>query len=296
MMDGVQFIKGHGTGNDFVILPDPAGQLDLTPSLVAGLCDRRRGIGADGVLRVVRTSAHPEMIGYVDQAEWFMDYRNADGSVAEMCGNGVRVFTRYLLSTGVLPPHGGGLPVATRAGVVRAVSVGDDISVDLALPRLSTGGTATLGALTLAGTAVDCGNPHLVCLLPASVDLLALDLTRPPEVDPKLFPAGANVEMVVPPERIAHPARSASTAGGADLRVRMRVHERGSAETLSCGSGACAVAAVVLRDAGLAHGTVLVDVPGGRLTVTLDARRCALAGPAVLVARGEVDPAALTIG
>ncbi|WP_203858230.1 diaminopimelate epimerase [Plantactinospora mayteni] len=280
----MRFTKGHGTGNDFVLLPDPDGQLGLTPSIVAALCDRRRGIGADGVLRVVRAAKHPDAVGYAGTAEWFMDYWNSDGSFAEMCGNGVRVFTRYLISSGLAEPVDGGLPIATRAGVVRAEVTDGQIAVDLGPPRITGGAVATLGGLTLAGTVVDCGNPHLVCVLPASIALAGLDLTRSPGFDPAAFPTGVNVEFVAPGEPV----------DGADLHVRMRVYERGSAETLSCGSGACAVAAVALRDAGRTGGAVAVDVPGGRLTVTVDDESCWLAGPALLVADGEVDLTALT--
>ncbi|GIG86751.1 diaminopimelate epimerase [Plantactinospora endophytica] len=280
----MRFTKGHGTGNDFVLLPDPDGQLDLTPSTVAALCDRRRGIGADGVLRVVRAAKHPDAVGYAGTAEWFMDYWNADGSLAEMCGNGTRVFTHYLLVNGLAEPVDGGLPIATRSGVVRAEVTAGEISVDLGAPRITGGAVATLGGLTLAGTAVDCGNPHLVCVLPASIELAGLDLTRAPGFDPAAFPTGVNVEFVT----------SAEPVDGADAHVRMRVYERGSAETLSCGSGACAVAAVALRDAGRTAGVVAVDVPGGRLTVTLDGESCWLAGPAVLVAHGEIDLPVLT--
>lgn len=283
MMMGVRFTKGHGTGNDFVLLPDPDGRLALTPALVAALCDRRRGIGADGVLRVVRAPRHPESTAYARQAEWFMDYWNADGSCAEMCGNGVRVFTRYLISHGLAAPAEGGLPIATRAGVVHAVVGEREIAVDLGRPRVGGRGAATVGSLTLAGTAVDTGNPHLVCVLPASIDLGALDLNRPPEVDPALFPNGVNVEFVRPAEPVTV----------ADLHVQLRVYERGSGETLSCGTGALAVAAVAMRDAELDTGRVAVDLPGGRLTVTFDGGRWWLAGPAVLVAHGEVDEAAI---
>ena len=282
----MRFVKGHGTGNDFVILPDPDFTLELTPSLVAALCDRRRGIGADGVLRVVRAAKHPDAAGDAAEAEWFMDYWNADGSIAEMCGNGVRVFTRYLLTSGLASATADGLPVATRAGVVRAVAGSPTISVNMNNPRVYAASTATVGGLTVAGTAVDCGNPHLVCALPGSVRLSSLDLHYAPEFDPAVFPAGVNVEFVSP----------APPAEGADLHVAMRVYERGSAETLSCGSGALAVGAVALRDAGLDAGVVAVDVPGGRLTVTVDEQgRWWLAGPAVLVATGEVDVAALTV-
>ena len=276
------FTKGHGTGNDFVILADPDGRLALTPALVAALCDRRRGIGADGVLRVVRTAKHPDAAGLAGDAEWFMDYWNADGSFAEMCGNGVRVFVRYLLTYG-LADAAGGLPVATRAGVVRAVADGDTVTVDMGTPRLYAASTVTLGPLTVPGAAVDCGNPHLVCALPAAVTLDALDLHVSPAYDEAVFPAGVNVEFTTPGEPV----------DGADLHVHMRVHERGSGETLSCGTGALAVGAVALRDAGLSAGVVAVDLPGGRLTVTVDDGAAWLAGPAVLVATGTVDTAVL---
>ncbi|MGN9809724.1 diaminopimelate epimerase [Micromonospora sp. BQ11] len=281
----MQFTKGHGTGNDFVILPDPDNQLDLTPGTVAALCDRRRGLGGDGVLRVVRAAKHPEAVAMAGEAEWFMDYWNADGSFAEMCGNGARVFVRYLVATGLATPDGDApLPVATRAGVVRAVVTADAVAVEMRRPRLYDSATATLGGLTLPGTAVDVGNPHLVCALPAGLPLTGLDLTRAPDVDARVFPAGVNVEFTAPGEPV----------DGADGHVLMRVYERGSAETLSCGTGACAVAAVALRDAGRDSGVMAVDVPGGRLSVTIGDDSCWLAGPAALVATGEIDPAALT--
>ncbi|MCW3842218.1 diaminopimelate epimerase [Micromonospora yasonensis] len=279
----MEFTKGHGTGNDFVILPDPDGALDLTPELVAALCDRRRGIGGDGVLRVVRAAKHPEGAALAGEAEWFMDYWNSDGSLAEMCGNGARVFVRYLLQTGLAAPAAAALPVATRAGVVRARIEGTDVAVEMQRPRVYGTATATLGGLTLTGAAVDVGNPHLVCAVPAGLELPGLDLTRAPDVDPSAFPSGVNVEFTAPGEPVA----------GTDGHVLMRVYERGSAETLSCGTGACAVAAVALRDAGLDTGTMTVDVPGGRLTVTVTDDSCWLSGPAVLVATGEITLPAL---
>ncbi|SCL21959.1 diaminopimelate epimerase [Micromonospora rhizosphaerae] len=279
----MEFTKGHGTGNDFVILPDPDNALDLTPRLVAALCDRRRGIGGDGVLRVVRAAKHPEGTALAGEAEWFMDYWNADGSFAEMCGNGARVFVRYLLATGLAAPAGETLPVATRAGVVRALVEGETIAVEMRRPRMYATAAATLGGLTIPGTAVDVGNPHLVCALPAGLELAALDLTRAPDVDPAIFPAGVNVEFTAPADPVE----------GSAGHVLMRVHERGSAETLSCGTGACAVGAVALRDAGQDTGTVTVDVPGGRLKVTVTDDSCWLSGPAVLVATGTVNPTAL---
>jgi diaminopimelate epimerase len=276
----MRFAKGHGTGNDFVILPDPDGRLPLTPDFVAALCDRRRGLGADGVLRVVRSAAHPDAAASAGAAEWFMDYWNADGSHAEMCGNGVRVYARYLIEAGWAAPEGT-WPLATRSGVV-PVTIGDEISAGLALPKLSGPSEATVDGRRFTGTAVDVGNPHLVCPVDEPT-LDGLDLSAAPAIDPRIFPAGVNVEFAV----------AGSPPVGADLYRRMRVFERGSGETLSCGSGACAVAAVALDHAGLGEGVVVVDVPGGRLTVTTTATACWLAGPAVIVAHGEIDTEAL---
>ncbi|HKT00115.1 MAG TPA: diaminopimelate epimerase [Rugosimonospora sp.] len=270
----MRFAKGHGTGNDFVILPDPDGALALTPQLVRAVCDRRFGIGGDGVLRVVRTAKHPEAAAYVGTAEWFMDYHNADGSTAEMCGNGVRVFARYLRHTGLADTDQ--IPLATRAGLVMAVLAGDEITVDMVPPVLGPAATATVAGTAYPGTSCSVGNPHLVCPVP---ELSTMDLSAAPGLDPAAFPDGANVEFTVAGEPVP----------GADEHVHMRVYERGSAETLSCGSGACAVAAVALRDAGLAAGRVAVDVPGGRLSVALGPGTCLLTGPAVLVAHGEFE-------
>jgi diaminopimelate epimerase len=283
VMDTLEFSKGHGTGNDFVIVPDPEGAMVLTPKLVRALCDRRFGIGADGVLRVVRSSEFPPAPRYgappppTEGAEWFMDYRNADGSVAETCGNGIRVFARYLVETELVAADR--LTIGTRAGVVAAVVTGDAVSVSMGLPRVSGQGAARVGGRDLPGTAVDCGNPHLVCPVPDARALADLDLTGPPVVDPALFPDGVNVEFTAPVDH---------------HRVAMRVHERGVGETPSCGSGACAVAAATLRAAGQTGGVVTVDVPGGRLTVSLTGEECVLTGPAVLVAHGTVSLAALS--
>ena len=281
----MRFAKAHGTGNDFVVLPDPDGVIDLPPELVAALCDRRTGIGGDGVLRVVRSAKHPDGAGLAAEAEWFMDYRNADGSLAEMCGNGVRAYVRYLIGSGLVPAGTDRLTLATRAGAVPVTVDGDTVTVGLTRPVIGAPGTATVGNAIFEGVAVAVGNPHLVCPVPDAETLNALDLGRPPGHNEAAFPEGVNVEFVAPAVPVA----------GADLHVLMRVHERGSGETLSCGSGACAVAAAVLRDAGREDGTVAVDVPGGRLVVTLDGDECRLAGPAVVVATGEIDPGALTL-
>jgi len=281
MMAGVwSFAKGHGTGNDFVILPDPTGALRLSARLVAAVCDRRRGIGADGVLRVVRAAAHPDAAG--QDAEWFMDYWNADGSFAEMCGNGVRVYARYLVDTGLAAA--GEFALATRSGVVAVQVAPDEVAARLTAPRRYGQSSARIAGDRYSGAQVDVGNPHLVCRLVGGLgELAGLDLTTQPEVSEVDFPAGANVEFIV----------AAPEAVDCDAHVRMRVYERGSGETLSCGTGACAVAAVALADIGRETGTVIVDVPGGRLRITVEPDGCWLAGPAVIVATGEFDPAAM---
>ncbi|WP_018655085.1 diaminopimelate epimerase [Actinomadura flavalba] len=273
----MRFVKGHGTENDFVILPDPDGELELTPAFVAWLCDRRAGVGADGVLRVVRTKAAGEPAVTAQDAEWFMDYRNADGSVAEMCGNGVRVFARYLVDAGLAAP--GTFPIATRAGV-RGVELGaeGDVTVDMGgMPSLLGTAVATLDGAEFPGVSVSVGNPHLACRVDAPV--AALDLTRAPGFDPAVFPAGVNVEFFRPV---------------GERHVEMRVFERGSGETRSCGTGTVAVAlAAALAEPGagpVPDGRWTVDVPGGRVTVTLAGDTAYLAGPAVLVAEGTIRP------
>ena len=243
----MRFLKGHGTENDFVLLPDPDDELDLTEELVRRLCDRRAGLGADGVLRVVR-----------EGDGWFMDYRNADGSVAEMCGNGVRVYARFLVDEGLVPA--GELALSTRGGTKQVVVGTETITVDM--------GRAVVGdPIEVDGqpaTTVDMGNPHAVVHV-ASVD--ALGTLDPERKD-------LNVEYV---EDVG------------PTHLRMRVHERGVGETRSCGTGACAaVVATVLRKGTVRGEPYDVDVPGGRLVVTWrEDGHVTLEGPAVIVAEGE---------
>jgi diaminopimelate epimerase len=282
-LGGVQpipFAKGHGTSNDFVVLPDPDAALDLTPSRVRALCDRHDGLGADGVLRVVRTEAIKteaikEAMDWVDAAgtEWFMDYRNADGSIAEMCGNGVRLFARYLVNAGMVPA--GEFVVGTRGGArpVRVPPCGD-VTVDMGPVRLHGTSSATIEGQAFEGVIVDVGNPHLACIV--EVPLAGLDLTVPPGHDPAAFPHGVNVEFV----SVTGPATAS-----------MRVHERGVGETRSCGTGTVAAAVAVLHLLGSQTGECAVDTRGGRLHVVVDETTTRLTGPAVIVARGELDAA-----
>ncbi|GAC1445059.1 MAG: diaminopimelate epimerase [Mycobacteriales bacterium] len=252
----MRFLKGHGTENDFVLLPDPDGALALTDDDVRRLCDRRAGIGADGVLRVVRSAV---VDGADRSAEWFMDYRNADGSIAEMCGNGVRVYARYLVSAGLAPA--GSMRLATRGGV-RLVDVPaqGDVTVDM--------GVAVVGEPVdidaVAATFVDMGNPHAVVPVASIGTLGVLDPGR----------RDLNVEYV-------------EDRGPA--HIAMRVHERGVGETRSCGTGACAAVVATMLRLGSARGVpYVVDVPGGQLSVTWqDNDSVLLSGPAVLVASGE---------
>ncbi len=305
------FSKGHGTQNDFVLLDDRHATLDLTPDLVRALADRRAGVGGDGVIRVVPTAAVPERAGLLAQdpeATWFMDYRNADGSVAEMCGNGVRVFVAFLERLGLVAladAADGGVPLAvgTRAGV-RYVSreLADFYAVDMGPWRLAGGAAAAAAGfdaevavvgLDVARPALslDLGNPHTVLALADETELETADLTRAPDVQPVPLD-GTNVELVVPLGEVTAPS------GVLVGRVRMRVHERGVGETRSCGTGACAAALAVRTWAGSGAPDVwVVDVPGGSLRVrVLPSGNVELAGPAVLVATGEVDVGGLALG
>lgn len=278
------FAKGHGTENDFVVLPDLGGQLELSPSVVSALCDRRRGLGADGVLRVITAGAAlgagildrlPEGL---DADHWFMDYRNADGSRAQMCGNGVRVFAHYLFSSDledrdefVVGSLAGPRPVVVH----RADDYCADITVAMGKVNRLGAGTATVGGRRLSGLGVDVGNPHLACLVPGLTDaeLAALDVGAPVQFDTTQFPEGVNVEVLTPVR---------------DGAVSMRVHERGVGETRSCGTGTVAAALAALEHQGVATGAVLVRVPGGEVVVEIAANTSFLRGPSVLVARGEL--------
>lgn len=269
----MRFAKGHGTGNDFVILPDPDDDLDLTAGLVARVCDRHFGVGADGVLRVVRAAAAGgDAAG--QQAEWFMDYRNADGSVAEMCGNGVRVFAKYLIEQGMAT--GPELAIATRAGtrMVRAEPDGQ-FTVDMGAATVLEEGEAEAGGQRLAGLAISVGNPHLACIVTQPV--AAIDLDSPRVLRPAALTAGANIEII----RVL-----------GDREVEMRVHERGSGLTLSCGTGAVAAAVAAAARAGeWPSDSALpwtVRVPGGKLAVTPSVTASLLTGPAEIVASGEL--------
>lgn len=281
----LSFLKGHGTENDFVIVPDPDNAVELPASAVARLCDRRAGIGADGVLHVVRSAAHPEAAHLAGEAEWFMDYRNSDGSVAEMCGNGVRVFARYLQHAGHAEP--GDLAIATRGGVKRVhLDKTGDVTVSMGRAELPAGDvTVTVGARSWPARNVNMGNPHAVAFVDSLDD--AGNLLAAPSFAPEsAYPTGVNVEFVV---------------DRGPRHVAMRVHERGSGETRSCGTGACAVAVAAIRRDGAdpaatgAPVTYTVDLPGGTLVITEHPNgQIDMTGPAVIVAAGEFDPAWLT--
>ena len=281
------FAKGHGTQNDFVLLPDVQARLALTPGQVTALCDRRRGLGADGVLRITTAGAAvaagvldrlPDGVGADD---WYMDYRNADGSTAQMCGNGVRVFAHYLRASGletrdefVVGSLAGPRPVTVH----HVDHVIADVTVDMGKANKVGAGEAVIGGRRFQGIAVDVGNPHLACVDPQlTIDELAsLDVAGPVGFDHAQFPEGVNVEVLTAP------------VGGV---VCMRVHERGVGETRSCGTGTVAAAVAALAGTGtgtLATGTLTVRVPGGDVLVTVTDATSYLRGPSVLLAHGEL--------
>jgi diaminopimelate epimerase len=280
----VKFAKGHGTQNDFVLLPDPEGRLSLMPAAVAALCDRRGGLGADGVLRVTRAEA-AMAAGVFDRppegvaaGDWYMDYRNADGSIAQMCGNGVRVFAHYLRASGlesrdefIVGSLAGPRPVVLHEWDDTAA----DVTVEMGKTNQLGTGEAIVGGRPFAGLAIDVGNPHLACVDPDLTldELAALDVAAPVSFDRTQFPEGVNVEVLT------------AQHNGA---VSMRVHERGVGETRSCGTGTVAAAVAALAVDGATTGTLRVRIPGGEVTVTVTDASSYLRGPSVLVATGEL--------
>lgn len=307
MARALHFTKGHGTGNDFVVFADPDGEGPLTPEQVATLCDRHFGIGADGVIRAVRSKklnrakvgkrgavthepdpAGAAALAHDSDAEWFMDYWNADGSVAEMCGNGIRVFVAFLEASGLaeLEP-GQAIAVGTRAGVRDVQRATQGYSVDLGRWRLGDDEPlVTVHGLPVPrpGLAIDLGNPHTVVVVGSVDEMDNADLSVEPSVDP-VPDNGTNVEIVVPADPLV-------TDGVG--RISMRVHERGSGETLSCGTGVAAAALATRHFVGAsAPHHWRVDVPGGSLQVrmfaTEDGEHVALSGPAELTFTGIVE-------
>ena len=298
-LSGLRFSKGHGTGNDFVLVADPEGTHVIGADQAAALCDRHRGIGADGLIRAVPSRFLPEgreLLAGTPDAEWFMDYRNADGSLSEMCGNGVRVFVHFLRTEGLIDlPDGGSLTIGTRGGVKTVVRTGDGYAVDMGPWEFIFPGEAGAKAMDSLVTAdglevprpalsVSMGNPHTVVALAELAELTGTRLFTAPKVDP--VPAnGTNVEFVVPAEPLVHDGVGS---------VTMRVHERGVGETQSCGTGACAAAAAIRYWAGAgAPSRWDVQVPGGVVGVEFlpaasDGEHVVLSGPATIVARGRL--------
>ena len=267
------FVKVHGAGNDFVVLPDLDDVLALDEDLVRALCDRRRGVGGDGVIRLV-----PPRPGV--EADVFMDYRNADGSVAEMCGNGVRCVAKWWADRAGVDV----VRVDTRAGV-KVVSCArgpdgrvDRCTVDMGLPVVGkVAEPFEVDGGLVEVTCVSMGNPHAVVVVPsvASAPLTALG---PALGSHGAFPEGTNVEVI---EVVARDV------------VRGRIWERGVGETLASGTGASAmaVAAAVL---GHAERAVRVELAGGVLHVDWTDEALLVTGPAVEVAAGALDAAWLT--
>lgn len=278
----MRFAKYHGTGNDFVMIEDMDDALALDPAAIAALCDRHRGVGADGVIRIAPA----------DEADFFMDYSNADGEAVEMCGNGIRCLAKYVYDRGLTAAQE--IDVLTRAGVKRLVihatdGVAQRVTVDMGPPALErksipmtgeplarfVGEPFDLDGMDLTATAVSMGNPHVVLFLRPDDDLARLDVSRlgPIVEHAPDFPNRTNVEFVRVEDGI----------------VRLRVWERGSGETMACGTGACA-ALVATSLAGLTGREADVEFPGGLLRVAwADDGHVFLTGPATHVFDGEVD-------
>ena len=291
----INFTKGHGTGNDFVLVLDEHGELDLSPKQIAKICDRHFGVGADGYIRVIRSKNLAEgqaLLAEVPEAEWFMDYHNADGSVAEMCGNGTRVFARFLTEKGLVElADGQTLSIGTRAGVKDLQRNMAGFAVDMGRWKLGNDEVLVNAAnleVARPGQSINVGNPHVVVALADMAELKALELHNAPQLEPAPA-AGANVEFVVPEEPMVK--------NGVGY-FSMRVFERGVGETLSCGTGIVAAALATRHWAGsAAPNTWQVTVPGGTLGVrmfaTEDGEHVGLSGAAELVFEGQLDLDAL---
>ena len=297
VFDGLTLTKGHGAGNDFVLVPDPLGARDISPEIVAQICDRHTGIGGDGLIRVIHTEAllreDPSLATLFpgeSLPEWFMDYRNADGSIAEMCGNGVRVFVHYLCCQGLVDLEpGGSVAVATRGGIKNVTFDAPDYTVDMGEYQLPFGPDGADTRVSIPGVgerlalSVAMPNPHTVVLLENDDELAAADFHATPGYDP-VPEFGTNLELAVD-------RPGARTLGGTSPseRVEMRVLERGVGETLACGTGACAaVVSGIAR--GLLDSPVRVETRGGFLTIAWggEGTPVLMTGPAVTVFSGEI--------
>lgn len=252
----LEFVKVEGLGNDFVLVE---GTVPSTAQ-IRHWCDRRTGIGADGFLRVSR-SDHPEAVAR-------MEYWNSDGSVAGMCGNGLRCVALYVFERGWTDRRS--FTIETPTGLNR-VEVMDDGPIRAELGPYRIGRRSVMEGLPF--TEVDIGNPHAVALVPTEADVEQAPLARVGTVlqDYPRFPDGVNVEFGAPTDR----------------GLRVRVWERGAGATLACGTGAAAVAAVAYQE-GRAGSAPDVELPGGRLGVELINGVAWISGPAVMVFSGTI--------
>jgi diaminopimelate epimerase len=279
----MRFSKYHGTGNDFVMIEDVGDRIRLDPATIAALCDRRRGVGADGLIRIAPAP----------DADFFMDYYNAEGEPAEMCGNGIRCLAKFAFDRGLTKEHE--LDVLTRAGLKHLVLDAADgavrtVTVDMGPPAFERKAIPMAGeptdtfiaqqlhvdGRTFTATALSMGNPHVVLFLEPSEDLGSFPVgTLGPSIEVREeFPNRTNVEFIQPQ----------------DATIRMRVWERGVGETMACGTGACA-SLVASSLEGLAGREAAVEFPGGRLGVRWSEEddHLFLTGPAVCVYDGELD-------
>lgn len=290
--------KAHATGNDFVVYLDEDGTHEPTADEVRFLCDRHFGIGGDGLIRL----AHPQAVSDVNErqiadcaagdADWFMDYRNADGSLAEMCGNGTRAITLFAQRQGIADQPGGKpFHLDTRAGVKILTSLGDVPGLGKDVFQVEMGawkrGDVDGYEVTIPGTSgsargtfVDMGNPHVVAVLEDAFASLPnvedLDLVTKPVVAPEI-PSDQNVEFV----------RIDEQSEGDDAgEATMRVNERGCGETLSCGTGLCATAITLRAKTGIDHWTITVR--GGTLRVDVTDEDVKLTGSATIVGKIEL--------
>jgi diaminopimelate epimerase len=263
----LRFVKMHGAANDFVVIDHREAFLPADPSaLFARLCDRRRGIGADGVLLLERD---PEL-------DFSMRYHNADGGAAEFCGNGARCIARFALDLGL--GAGGAVGFRTAAGRKRATALADG-RIALEFGPVEDGEHVRLAVANrvVEGRRVRAGVPHLVVPVPSVADVALPEEAPPLRRHERFGPEGANVDFVTPRP---------------DGRVAMRTWERGvEGETLACGSGAIASALWAVLEAGAPSPVTIRTAGGDELVVAFatgpEGRSATLTGPAEVSFTGE---------
>jgi diaminopimelate epimerase len=263
----INFYKYHGAGNDFIMINNLDGDINLKPDYIKSVCDRHFGVGSDGLILIEKS----------DKADCFMNYYNSDGTLAEMCGNGIRCVAKFFLEQ--TDSDLKELSIDTRAGIKKIIKNSDDTySVNMGMPIFEHDDFPN-GVLNLEGLEMECvsmGNPHAVVIVD-SLNNFNIKTIGPEIENDYHFPRKINVEFV---EKID------------DTNYKVKVWERGCGETLACGTGACAIFAILSLPTrqGLGGKEITLEFPGGKLYVSKNhEENIILRGPATFVFKGGIE-------